>query len=145
MEARGLTLGVAESLTGGLMGARICDVAGASSVFRGSIVSYASGVKFDLLDVPEGPVVSAEVAQVMASSARRVLGADVGVSATGVAGPTEQDGHRPGTVFIGLDLGGVVGPEAFEVVLPGDRQTVRQLAVISAMTALRRRLLSEGG
>ena len=145
MEARGLTLGVAESLTGGLMGARICDVAGASSVFRGSIVSYASGVKFDLLDVPEGPVVSAEAAKAMASGARRVLGADVGISATGVAGPTDQDGHRPGTVFIGLDLGGPDGATSFEIALPGDRQTVRQLAVISAMTALRRRLLSEGG
>ena len=145
MESRGLTLGIAESLTGGLMGARICDVPGASSVFRGSIVSYASEVKFDLLDVPEGPVVSAEAAQIMASSARRVLGADVGVSATGVAGPSEQDGYGAGTVFIGLDLGGGDGPEAFEVSLPGDRQTVRELAVVSAMTALRRRLLSEAG
>ena len=145
LRARGLTLGVAESLTGGLMGARICDVPGASDVFRGSIVSYASEVKFSLLGVPEGPVVSADAARAMAAGARRALGADVGVAVTGVAGPDPQEGIRPGTVFVGLDLGpagGDAGPDAFEVGLPGDRQQVRQFSVITAMSALRTRLLA---
>ena len=83
------------------MGSRIADVPGASDVFRGSIVSYASEVKFDVLGVPEGPVVSLEAAAAMAAGARRVLGADVGVAVTGVAGPDEQEGHPVGTVFVG--------------------------------------------
>ena len=140
LRARGLTLGVAESLTGGMMGSRICDVPGASDVFRGSIVSYASDVKFSLLGVPEGPVVSAEAARAMAAGARRVLGADVGVAVTGVAGPDRQEGHEPGTVFVGIDLGD--GPEAFEVKLFGDRTQIRQFSVITAMSALRNRLLA---
>ena len=144
LRSKGATLGVAESLTGGMMGSRICDVPGASDVFRGSIVSYASDVKFDLLGVPEGPVVSAEAAKAMAAGARRVLGADVGVAVTGVAGPASQDGHVPGTVFVGLDLGrlgGDAGPEAMEFRLPGGRQEVRQYSVITALSALRTHLI----
>lgn len=144
---RGLTLGVAESLTGGMIGSRICDVAGASDVFRGSIVSYASQVKFDVLGVPEGPVVSLDAARSMAAGARRVLGSDVGVAVTGVAGPDEQEGHRPGVVFVGLDLGplaGDAGPEAFEVQLPGNRRQIREFSVITALSALRARLLALG-
>jgi nicotinamide-nucleotide amidase len=147
LEAKGLTLGVAESLTGGMIGSRICDVPGASKVFRGSIVSYASDVKFDLLGVPEGPVVSADAAAAMAAGARRVLKADVGVSVTGVAGPDPQDDQPPGTVFVGIDLGslgGDAGPEGFEVKLFGDRRQIRQFAVITAMAALRARLLAVG-
>ncbi len=145
LRARGLTLGLAESLTGGLMGARVCDVAGASDVFRGSIVAYASDVKASVLDVPEGPVVSLDAAAAMAAGARRVLGSDIGIGVTGVAGPDEQEGHKPGTVFVGIDLGpvgGDAGPEAFEVQLPGARLQVRQFTVITAMSALRQRLLA---
>ncbi|CAN5891742.1 competence/damage-inducible protein A [soil metagenome] len=145
LRERGLTLGVGESLTGGLMGARIVDVAGASDVFRGSIVSYASDVKTSILGVAEGPVVSAEAATAMAVGARRVLGADVGVAVTGVAGPDSQEGRPPGTVFVGLDLGPAAaeaGPEAFEVQLPGHRLQVRQFSVITALSALRTRLLT---
>lgn len=145
LRRRGLTLGLAESLTGGMMGSRICDVPGASDVFRGSIVSYASEVKFSVLDVPEGPVVSADAARAMAAGARRVLGSSIAVAVTGVAGPDPQEGIRPGTVFVGLDLGdvdGTAGPESFEVSLPGDRLQVRQFAVITAMSALRTRLLA---
>ena len=87
LRKRGLTLGLAESVTGGLVAARLTDVAGASDVLRGSIVSYASEVKFDLLDVPVGAVVNEETATAMAVGARRVLGADVGLGLTGVAGP----------------------------------------------------------
>src|SRR5205814_1125144 len=104
LDGHGMTLGVAESITGGLIGARITDVAGASGFFKGSIVSYDSDVKFDLLGVPHGPVVSASAAEAMAVGVRNVLEADVGLAVTGVAGPAEQDSQPPGTVFIGLAL-----------------------------------------
>ena len=134
-----LTLGLAESVTGGLMGSRVCDVAGASGFFRGSIVSYASDVKFDVLGVPEGPVVSAEAARAMAEGARKVLGADVGIAVTGVAGPAEQDGQPVGTVFIGLAIGDDV--TTAELHLPGDRRRIREFSAISALNLLRLRLL----
>ena len=136
---RGLSLGVAESLTGGLMGARFTSVPGASDVFRGGIVSYASDIKFSLLGVPEGPVVSADAARAMAEGARRVLGADVALATTGVAGPAEQEGQAVGTVFLGLAMDDA--SEAQQVRLPGDRQRIRQYAVISAVNLLRRRLM----
>jgi len=122
-----------------LMGARFTAVPGASDVFRGAIVSYASDVKFSLLGVPEGPVVTAEAAKAMAEGARMALGADVALSTTGVAGPTEQEGQPVGTVFLGLAMDGVC--EAQQVQLPGDRQRIRQYAVISAVNLLRRRLM----
>ncbi|MEP6660010.1 MAG: competence/damage-inducible protein A [Acidimicrobiales bacterium] len=137
---RGLTLGLAESLTGGLVAARLTDIAGASDVLRGSIVSYSSDVKFDVLGVPRGPVVSAETAMAMAQAAQRVLGADVGVSLTGVAGPTEQDGQPVGTVFIGLAIRDKVTMQ--QVRLPGTRDQVRQFAVITALNALRLTLMT---
>jgi len=135
-----LTIGVAESLTGGLVAARMVDVPGASRWFRGSVVAYDSAVKRSVLDVADGPVVSEEAARAMARGARRVLGADVGLGITGVAGPDEQEGVRPGTVFVGLALPGdhEIGRELH---LPGDRQRVRQYAVISALDLLRRTLL----
>ena len=136
---RGLTLGLAESLTGGLAASRLVNVVGASAWFRGSVVSYASDVKFDLLGVAEGPVVSAAAAEAMADGARRVLGADVGLAITGVAGPDPQDGQDPGTVFVGLALPGTA-TESVAMRLPGDRDRVRQYATISALDLLRRRL-----
>jgi len=136
--ARGLSLALAESVTGGLVGARLTSVAGASAVFRGSIVSYASDVKFDLLGVPDGPVVSADAAAAMAVGARRVLGADVGLALTGVAGPTEQDGQPVGTLFVGLAIGDEVTTSMSR--LPGQREQMRQFAVINALDVLRKRL-----
>ncbi len=137
--AEGLTIGLAESLTGGLAASRLVNVPGASTWFRGSVVSYASEVTFDVLGVPEGPVVSEDAAKAMAAGARRVLGADVGLSVTGVAGPTEQDGRPPGTVFVGLARPGR-DPEAFEFTVPGDRARVRQYATIAMLDLLRRSL-----
>jgi nicotinamide-nucleotide amidase len=138
--AHGLTLGVAESLTGGLVGARLTDVAGASEFFRGSIVSYDSEVKFDLLGVPEGPVVSEQAAGAMAEAACKLLEADVGLGVTGVAGPAEQDGQPVGTVIMGVTLDG--DTQVVRVRLPGMRDQVRQFATISLMDFLRRRLLA---
>lgn len=139
LDAHGLTLGVAESLTGGLVGARLASVAGASGFFRGAVVAYDSEVKFDVLGVPRGPVVSEEAVIAMAQGARKVLGADVGLAVTGVAGPAEQDGQPVGTVFLGLALDDRV--EAMHTRLPGDRERVRQFACISLLNLLRMRLL----
>ena len=140
MRARGLTLGLAESVTGGLVAGRLTAVPGASDVLRGCIVSYASDVKFDLLDVPEGPVVSESAAAAMASGARRVLGADVGLALTGVAGPAEQDGMPVGTLCVGVDDGTTVATHVFR--LPGQREQMRQMSVITALDYLRRQLVA---
>ena len=138
LRERGLSLAVAESVTGGLVGARLTAVPGASDVFRGALVSYASEVKFDVLGVPEGPVISADAAEAMARGVRERLGADVGIATTGVAGPAEREGHPHGTVFLGLAHGG--SAEAVQVRLPGDRRRVREYAVISLLNMLRLRV-----
>ncbi len=138
LRTRGLTLATAESVTGGLVGARLTDIAGASSVFRGAVVSYATDVKQQVLGVDPGPVVSESAARQMAQGVRRQLGADVGLSLTGVAGPDEQDGQPVGTLFVGA-----AGPD-FDVVhqarLPGLRGQMRQFSVITALDLLRRQL-----
>lgn len=143
LRARGWTLALAESVTGGLVSGRLTGVAGASEVFRGTVVSYASEVKFDVLGVEEGPVVTEEAAIAMAEGARKVLGADVGLALTGVAGPSEQDGMRPGTLFAAVALpdGELDRVTSVHVRLPGDREMMRQLSVISALDLLRKRLL----
>jgi nicotinamide-nucleotide amidase len=137
--AHRLTLGVAESVTGGLVGARLTNVAGATDFFRGSIVSYDSEVKFDLLGVPRGPVVSEAAASAMAQAAAKLLGADVGIGVTGVAGPAEQDGQPVGTVFLAASIEG--DTQCVRVRLPGEREQVRQFATISLLDLLRRLLL----
>jgi competence/damage-inducible protein CinA-like protein len=139
LRARGWTLGVAESLTGGLISARIVNVPGASEVFRGAVVSYATEVKRSLLQVDASTVVSEEAARQMAEGAQRALGADVGIAVTGVAGPTEQDGVAVGTVCFGLAIPGVP-TEAVSTRLPGDRERLRQFSTISLLNLLRQRL-----
>jgi nicotinamide-nucleotide amidase len=137
---RGMSLALAESVTGGLVTARLTDVPGASDVLRGAIVSYATAVKQSLLGVPPGAVVTEEAAAAMATGARAVLGADVGLALTGVAGPTEQEGVPVGTVCIGLALP-ESPPATTTVRLPGQREQVRQYAVISSLDFLRRQVL----
>ena len=139
LRARGWTLGVAESLTGGLVGARLATVPGVSDVFRGSVASYATEVKRAVLGVTAEKVVSDVCARQMAEGARRVLGADVGLGITGVAGPESQDGEPPGTVYFGLALPGLP-VEAVSGRLPGDRERVRQFSTISLLNLLRLRL-----
>ena len=136
---RELTLAVAESVTGGMVAMRLTAVPGASAVFRGGVVAYASDVKHSVLDVPPGPVVSLDAARAMAAGAARRLGADIGLATTGVAGPDRQEEHAPGTVFLGLHRDGE--NEAHEVRLPGDRERVRQYAVIALLNLLRLRLV----
>ena len=140
LRERGLSLGLAESVTGGLVAGRLTNVPGASEVFRGGVVSYASEVKFAVLGVPEGPVVSEAAAVAMAAGARRVLGADVGLALTGVAGPTEQDGMPVGTLCVGVAIGGAERAHTFR--LPGQRDQMRQMSVITALDFLRRELLA---
>src|SRR5262249_44243788 len=105
-EARGWSLGVAESLTAGLVGARLANVAGASATFRGSIAAYATDAKRDLLGVTAERVVSEDAAKQMAVGATRALHADVGIALTGVAGPAEQEGQPVGTVWCGFVIPG---------------------------------------
>lgn len=140
LRSRGWSLGLAESVTGGLVAARIVNIPGASEVFRGSVVSYATEVKQQVLGVSEGPVVSEEAALEMAHGARRVLGADVGLALTGVAGPAEQDGKPAGTLCVGL-----VWPDGEltrDLRVYGLREQMRQMSVISALDLLRRTLLA---
>ena len=139
LTARGLTFGVAESLTGGLIASRLVNVTGASTWFRGGVVAYHEQLKFDLLGVPTGPVVTESAAAAMAQGARTVTGADVGLGITGVAGPDDQEGVAPGTVYVGLVLPGRA-PETREIRVPGDRERVRQYAAISALDLVRRAL-----
>lgn len=139
---QGMSLGVAESVTGGLVAGRLTAVPGASEVFRGGIVSYATSVKQQLLHVAPGPVVSEAAAAQMARGAREALGCDVALSLTGVAGPTEQDGMPVGTLFVGLAIGDDVTVRQFR--LPGQRDQMRQMSVITALDLLRRTLLARG-
>ncbi|MBO0828811.1 MAG: nicotinamide-nucleotide amidohydrolase family protein [Streptosporangiales bacterium] len=144
LEARGETLAVAESLTGGLLGATITSVPGASSVFRGGVIAYATDVKASLLGVDpdllarEGAV-HPEVARQLAAGVRARLSATYGLGLTGVAGPDPQDGRPPGTLYVG-----VAGPDGAEAVAPrvggGDRPSIRSEAVAAALDLLATRL-----
>lgn len=136
----GRSLAVAESLTGGLLAATLVDVPGASTVFRGGVVAYATDLKAELLGVEAALLesrgaVDPEVAAQMAAGVRERLGADVGVSTTGVAGPDPQDGQQPGTVYVAVDVRG--GPtQVRALVLPGDRAGVRAGTVRAALALL---------
>jgi nicotinamide-nucleotide amidase len=115
LAARGETLAVAESLTGGLLAATIVDVPGASAVFRGGLIVYATDLKATLAGVDatllaeRGPV-DGDVAAALALGAQDRCGADWGLATTGVAGPTDQNGIRVGTVFIGISTPDGVRP-----------------------------------
>ncbi len=135
---RGLTLALAESLTGGLVATRMTAIPGASAWFKGGVVSYASEVKFDLLDVPSGPVVSEAAAIAMATGVRKLLGANIGLAVTGVAGPDEQDGQAVGTVWLGCDVDGHQHAKLLHLSKMGGRQQIRQVAAISLSDFLRR-------
>lgn len=142
LREKNLTLSVAESVTGGLVAGRLTAVVGASDVFRGGIVSYASDVKFDVLGVTPGPVVSEQAAKEMAAGVRKAMGSDIGLALTGVAGPAEQDGVKVGTVCVGVALAdGSTKSTTFH--LPIGREQMRQLSVITALNFLRNLLHNE--
>jgi nicotinamide-nucleotide amidase len=108
LERVSVPVAVAESLTGGELSARLASTPGSGGWFRGGVVAYASEVKYDVLDVPEGPVVSKEAAAAMAHGVCRLLGAKVAIAVTGVGGPDPQDGEPPGTVWLALSDDGTV-------------------------------------
>lgn len=143
LEDRGLTLGVAESLTGGLIAARLTEIAGASAAFRGGVVAYDRSVKTGVVGAPDVAAVSEEMALGLAERVCGLLGCDVGLATTGAAGPDPHEGAEPGTVWVGLWLDG--RGEAVRLSLPFDRPRVRQFTTISALDLLRRRLLAGGG
>ncbi|MRG61632.1 nicotinamide-nucleotide amidohydrolase family protein [Agromyces sp. CFH 90414] len=138
---QGLTLAVAESLTGGLLAAEIVTVPGASVVFTGAVVAYATPLKASLLGVDaallaERGAVDAEVARQMADGVRRACAvdgrpADLGIATTGVAGPDPQDGHAPGTVHLGIASARGIRSVALD--LAGDRPAIRRAAVERAV------------
>jgi nicotinamide-nucleotide amidase len=146
LRERGVTIAAAESLTGGLIGAELTAAGGSSDFFRGSAVCYTSDAKRDVVGVDEsilrGPgAVSEEAAAALAEGAARLFGADLGVSATGVAGPSEQEGKPVGTVFVGAAFGGrteVRGVRGY-----GDRDNIRVIAMNAALE-LGRRMLTLG-
>jgi nicotinamide-nucleotide amidase len=141
---RVLTIGTAESCTGGLVSARLTSVPGSSDVFVGGLVAYDDRVKLEALGLPNEVLerhgaVSAETAAAMAAGARRMLAVDVAVSVTGVAGPGGGTPEKPvGLVFIHAET-----PDAshgVELRLPGNRDAVRRRAAASALHLLRRLL-----
>lgn len=143
LEERGLTVGTAESLTGGLVCAALTAVPGASAVVRGGVVAYASDVKAGVLGVDRGLLgrdgaVSASVASALADGVRRVLPSAVGVSTTGVAGPDPADGAPVGTVFVAAS--GPWGILVEEHALTGDREEIRSASVRAALRLLRQGL-----
>lgn len=153
--AAGYTLGAAESCTGGLVGAMLTDVSGASTVFHGSVVSYANAVKRGVLGVPEAVLdsdgaVSEACARAMVAGARAALGCDVAVAITGVAGPGGGSPDKPvGTVWFAWAGPGLDG-RVKRVQFRGDRARIRSLAAAYAIDVIRRAALkaaraSEGG
>lgn len=143
LRERGGTLATAESLTGGLLGGRITAVPGSSGYYLGGVVAYATDAKASLLGVDQellagaGPV-SEPVAAAMAEGARKAFGADLGLAATGVAGPAEQAGRRVGTLCLGV--ADAAGTATRTLTAPGDRTQVRLWASAVALDLMRRRL-----
>ena len=125
----GLTIAVAESVTGGLVVAELVSVPGASAVVRGGVVAYATELKHDLLGVDAallaaGGPIQAAVAEQMAVGVRVRLGAHLGLATTGVAGPDAQDGHLPGEVWIAVASS--MGVRSLRLELRGDRARIRR-------------------
>jgi nicotinamide-nucleotide amidase len=142
LTASGLTVGTAESLTGGLVCAALTEVPGASVVVRGAVVAYATDLKAAALGVDadllaSGGAVQAEVAVQMAHGVCRVLGCEVGVATTGVAGPDPQDGQPVGTVFVAVaQAARAAEPARVRVqalALEGNRQSIRDQTVEAAL------------
>jgi nicotinamide-nucleotide amidase len=142
--ARGITIAVAESCTGGLLGARLTAIPGSSEVVRGGVIAYDNEVKRTMLGVSDSAIaghgaVSEPVARAMASGARRTLGASAALAITGIAGPGGGTAEKPvGTVWVALDLEGRV--EASLLRLWGDREEIRQRSAQAALNLLRRAL-----
>ena len=131
-----LTVATAESCTGGLLGKSITDISGSSAVYPGGVISYCNRIKHDILGVDQtlldslGPV-SEPVARQMAEGVRRVIGADLGIGITGIAGPNSDDTGRPvGLVYVSASNGEIT--MARECKFDGDRNAIRCMAAEAA-------------
>lgn len=146
LKDRGLTVGTAESCTGGLMAKLLTDLPGSSAVFRGGVVSYTDAVKRGLLGVPEDLLaqygaVSPQVAQAMAQGARSALGCDLALAATGVAGPDPDDRGNPiGLVYLALAWEGGCQVLPFRAGTQAERERVRRMAAWTGLDLIRRHL-----
>ena len=137
---KGLTLGVAESLTGGLISSRLTSISGSSDVFKGSVVAYSSEVKRTILGVPDVPSVSQAAAESMAVGVCEALNADIGLAVTGEAGPEPLE-EEVGRVWMATSVGGDI--QSFSVKWPFDRERIRQFTTITILNGLRLRLKKE--
>ena len=134
LDARGQTVGCAESLTGGELAALLSATPGASRTFAGGVVTYATELKRRLLHVTASEIVSAECAVQMATSVRELLDVDWALATTGVAGPDRQEDQPAGTVFLGL--AGRSSARVVRLALDGDRTTIRSAACTQAVELL---------
>ncbi len=157
---RGQHIAVAESLTGGLLAAALTGIPGASAVFRGAVVAYATELKATILGVPAGLLqrhgaVHPDVAAEMAAGVRGRLGAEVGAATTGVAGPDPADGQPVGTVYIAVSIcpgaagsaiaagGSAAGPDSAAVGVAAPGITVRSLALRGSRDEIRRETVAQ--
>jgi PncC family amidohydrolase len=131
------TVAIAESCTGGLVMARIVATPGSGEWFKGGVVAYAKEVKFDLLGLTPGPVVTATAAAQMASAIREMIGTDLGIATTGEAGPDPEEDVPVGTLFVGVADRNAV--RVHHIVLSGDPDEIRASAAELALLHLRRR------
>lgn len=139
LTARGQTVAVAESLTGGLVAAALTDVVGASAVVRGGVLAYATDLKAQMLGVDQGLLarvgaVDPDVAEQMAIGVRSLMGATYGLATTGVAGPDQADGKAVGTVYVGVAGPGSATVKALR--LSGDRGEIRTQSVLAVLALL---------
>lgn len=138
LRSQGLSLATAESLTGGMLGSIVTSVPGASAVFRGGVISYATDVKVDLLGVPKElvdavGVIDPDVAMHMAQGVARLVDSEIALATTGVAGPDWQDGKPPGTCFIGLYDSRDGATYASALMLTGSRNEIREQVCAQAV------------
>ena len=147
LKERNLSFGTAESCTGGLLGKIFTDLPGVSSVYNGTIVSYANSVKQNVLNIPadileKHGAVSSETAALMAENAAKVLGCDCAISTTGIAGPDGGTPEKPvGLVYIGCFCNGKTTVQQLN--LRGGREAIRQRAAGRAVYQLVQRLTKE--
>jgi nicotinamide-nucleotide amidase len=151
LTARGQTLAVAESLTGGLLAAALTSVPGASAVFRGGVIAYATDLKAAILGVPADLLecrgaVDPEVAAAMATGVRSRMAATIGAATTGVAGPDPSDGKPVGTVYIAVSVGPgapVASMAVRSLALRGSRDEIRRETVARCLRLLLARIREE--
>lgn len=142
MRARNRTVAVAESLTSGNVGLQLGAERGASQWFLGGVIAYGKSVKFSLLGVDPGPVVTARCARQMAEGVAQLTGADFTVALTGVGGPAEEEAQAPGTVFIAV--GSPEGVQVEEHHFRGDPPEILQASTLQALRILARETAAGG-